>query len=348
MYKELPKVSVIIPHWKGYDILHRCLESLQLAGYSGELDIAVVDNACPDNSIAVVSSFENVRIVKAHENLGYAGGCNLGFKYSDAPFVVFLNNDTEVTLGWLEPMISMMLQDKTLAAVQPKMHSIDSPGTFDYCGAAGGEIDIFGYPYARGRMFDQLETDQGQYDQWPHNIFWATGAACMLRRTALDEVGVLEEVFFAHMEEIDLDWRLQWAGYRIAVVASSMVKHQTGGTLATDSLQKMAFNHRNSWFMLFRNLTFPTLCWIIPIRILLELMTFVWALLSRDWKRAAAVVKGGCEALIRMRQIFMWRKINISYRKINENILLHRMYRGSVALAFFLGHRITATSLNRK
>jgi len=334
--KSIPKVTVIIPHFNGEVILRRCLLSLKQTVYS-DYEILVVDNGSSDNSIKMVrTNFPDVHIATSKTNLGFAGGCNLGIITSKSPYVVLLNNDTEVTPHWLDRMVNVMDTDPAVGAVQPKMLSFHNRKRFDYCGAAGGEIDIFGYPFARGRIFESLEIDNGQYDTSPAQIFWATGAATLLRRSALEKVGLLEETFFAHMEEIDLDWRLQWAGYKIVVVPSAIVYHQTGATLNKTQFPKMVLNHRNNLLMILRNHTFGTLLWLLPFRLILETITIIVSPFTGEPKRALAILKGFWGVLTCWKSIVRVRKIVQSIRVISEEVMLHRMYRGSIALAYFL------------
>ncbi len=335
MRRQAAKVSIIIPHAKGKEILRHCLGSLTNTNYLF-YEILLVDNGSTDGSREMVQDeFPWVRIVETETNLGFAGGCNLGIRASQSPYVVLLNNDTEVTPNWLSLLVDAADTDATVGAVQPKVLSFQNRQRFDYSGGAGGEIDLFGYPFVWGRLFDHMEIDNGQYDH-QRQVFWATGAVSLIRRSALDRVGLLEPSFFAHMEEIDLNWRLQWAGYHVVTVPSAVVFHQSGASLGQHQFQKMVLNHRNSLVMVLRNHTTSTLLWVFPIRLLLELITIVVALGRGQPNRAMAVVKGFLGTL------FMWKIILKGRRKVKsircerEEVLLHRMYRGSVALAYFL------------
>ena len=283
----------------------------------------------------VKAEFPNVSLIENPVNLGFAAGCNLGIRSSESPYVLLLNNDTEVDPGWLGPLVQRAESNQEVAAVQPKMLSIYDRRRFDYCGAAGGEIDIFGYPFARGRLFNTMEIDDGEYDQ-KREIFWSTGAATLFKRSVLEKTGLFDDAFFAHMEEIDLDWRIQWAGHRIVFEPDSLVYHQTGATLNEQQLKKMVLNHRNNLLMLLRNHTWITLLWLFPIRLLLEIMTLGFSLISGQWKRFLAIVIGFFGVLLNWKIVVQGRKQVSKIRCISENELLHRMYRGSVALAYFL------------
>lgn len=340
-------VTVIIPHANGETILDRCLSALQKTKRV-RFRTLLVNNASTDQSIPMVlRKFPWVEILHSPVNLGYAGGCNLGIRHASTPYVALLNNDTEVTPNWLFPLIQVLEQDKTIAAVQPKLLSLSDPTRFDYAGACGGEMDIFGYPFARGRIFNTIEKDQGQYNTIS-DIFWATGAATVLRRSALEEVGLFDESFFAHMEEIDLNWRLHRAGYRVCVVPESIVYHAGGGTLNEAHFQKMVLNHCNSLVMLFKNLSWSSLLWIFPIRLFFEAITFFssWALGMP--KRSLAVAMAFWKWITQFPSILQERKkAGAIPNRLPEARVLHRMYRGSIVLCYFLGRIKTYQELVR-
>ncbi|MBN1780638.1 glycosyltransferase family 2 protein [bacterium] len=338
-------VCVIIPHYNGEALLRRCLFSLMRTGYP-HYSVCVVDNGSTDGSMAMVRrEFPRVRILSSDINLGYAGGCNYGIRHTDAPFVALLNNDAEVTAGWLAPLVRMLGSDSRIAAVQPKILSLQNPGMFDYAGAAGGEMDIFGYPFARGRLFHVMEEDTGQYDA-SGDVFWASGAACVLKRQALDRVGSLETSFFAHMEEIDLCWRLHAAGYRVCVATEAVVYHRSGGTLGQERIAKMILNHRNSIIMVLRNYSAITLAWILPVRLLLELMTCIAGLLTGQWKRALAVPVALAGVIRRLGTVISGRRSLSRIRSVTDRQCMKRMFRGSVAVSFFLLGRRTCRDIS--
>ena len=330
-----PEITVIIPHWNGKPILRRCLKSLQ--GTQGlNYLVLVVDNGSTDGSCTMVKEeFPEVQIVNSTVNLGFAAGCNLGIYHTKSPYVVLLNNDTVVTKNWLHLMKQAAERDPLVAAVQPKLLSITHPCRFDYCGAAGGEIDIFGYPYALGRLFNTMEDDHGQYDK-QREIFWASGAAVLLRRSALDKVGLLDASFFAHMEEIDLNWRFLWAGYKVIVVPEAVVFHQTGATLSTHQYRKMLLNHRNSLLMVLKNHSGVTLLWLLPLRLMLEVVTICMSLITGQPRRAVAVLMGFIGVLKLWKVVKAGREKVRSIRCVSEGSLLHRMYRGSVVISYFI------------
>lgn len=338
-----PGVTIIIPHWKGAGLLRQCLTSLQHTRYDS-YKILVVDNGCPDGSISEAEDFGNVSIVRSSVNLGFAAGCNLGIRQVTTPYFVLLNNDTETDPDWLGPLVRTAEADESVAAVQPKILNYYQRDLFDYSGAAGGEMDIFGYPFARGRIFTAIEHDQGQYDE-PRCIFWASGAASLFRLSAFTGCGMFEEDFFAHMEEIDLCWRLNLAGYLVKSAPESIVYHQSGGTLSSESYRKMYLNHRNSLLMLLRNLDVSSLFWLLPLRILLEMTVVAASLFRGDFTRAAAASAALPRALSMTKTVSRGRKTARRLRASGKADPFRGMYRNSIALSFFLLRKTNISAL---
>jgi GT2 family glycosyltransferase len=331
----LHTVTIVIPHWNGEGILRRCLVSVRKTR-GVRPDVVVVDNGSTDGSARMLGrEFPEVRIVHSPVNLGFAGGCNLGIRSAGSAYVALLNNDAVVTPGWLEAPVRALEDDPQLAAVQPKMLSLSDPGRFDYAGGAGGEMDLFGFPFAAGRLFDAIETDHGQYDA-ARPCFWASGAAVVFRRSALRVSGLLDESFFAHMEEIDLEWRLHRAGYRVAVEPRAVVFHQSGGTLGGERFRKMVLNHRNSLAMLVKNLPGPALAWVVPARLALDGAAFTAALLTGRWKRAAAIPAALAGLAGMLPHVWRERRRSMPLDRTPESAMLHRLYRGSIVFEHFL------------
>lgn len=286
-----PAVDVIIPHFNGVEILDKCLASLEKTTYPN-LSVIIVDNGTVDESLKLASEkYKRIKIFSAGKNLGYAGGCNFGFQRTRGKYVVFLNNDTEQEPDWLERLVEAAEKDERVAALQPKLLSMQAKlrgeKVFDYAGAAGGMLDALGYPYARGRIFNSVEVDKGQYDTLAE-IFWASGAAMMVRRSVVEELGAFDDDFFAHMEEIDLCWRMKLAGHRILCVPDAVVYHYGGATLAAGNPRKIYLNHRNNLMMIIKNASLGRLLWLLPARIALELASLLYyKLYAGDYVRYA-------------------------------------------------------------
>ena len=232
--------------------------------------VFVADNASTDDSVDYVKiNFPTVKTIINASNGGYAKGYNDVLKHIDSEYFVLINSDIEVTAGWLSPIIALMDNDKQIAACQPKILDYNNKNNFEYAGASGGFIDNLGYPFCRGRIFDSVEEDKGQYND-AIEVFWATGACLFVRAVHYNEVGGLDEDFFAHQEEIDMCWRLKNKGYKIMVEPKSVVYHVGGGTLNAGSPFKTHLNFRNNLFMLFKNLPTSSLFTIIPMRLVLD------------------------------------------------------------------------------
>ena len=225
-----------------------------LANTPGDVEVIVADNASGDGSLAMMRSrFPSVRYIALDKNHGYAGGYNRALEQVQADFYILLNSDASVKGGWTASCLQMLRDHPEVGAVQPKIVSLEEPGRFDYAGAAGGYLDHLGYPFCRGRLFHTVEEDRGQYDG-VEEIFWASGAALFVRAKAFQEAGGFDERFFAHMEEVDLCWRLQNRGYRIVACPASVVYHLGGGSLPASSPRKTFLNFRNSLWMLSKNM----------------------------------------------------------------------------------------------
>lgn len=290
-----PKVSVIIVSWNAQPLLERCLPSVIASEYPN-LEIVLADNGSTDDSVTWLrATYPTVRVISMGENLGFCGGNNRAIEQTDGTFVVLLNNDVQVEPDWLTHLVSRAETHPRIAAVQPKLLQFDDHGRFEYAGASGGHIDRLGYPFARGRVFFNVEEDGGQYDD-AADIFWATGAALLLRRDALDKVGLLDEAFEFHMEEIDLCWRLRSAGYRVLVEPKSRAYHIGGGSLPQESPRKTAYNFRNSLLMLYKNL--PASQWrrVFPQRLLMDGIALLRFAALGEFAQAGAVIRAYAQA----------------------------------------------------
>ncbi|SDG87727.1 glycosyltransferase family 2 protein [Psychroflexus sediminis] len=282
------KVAVVILNWNGKDLLKRYLPSV--ITHSENAKIYVADNASNDDSLEFLTHhFPEVVILKNTTNSGFAGGYNKALKYVEEDIYVLLNNDVEVTHGWLEGILALFKKSEVIAAVQPKIKSIHHPTQFDYAGAAGGFIDALGYPFCRGRIFDHLEEDKGQYDT-TEEIFWASGACFAIRKSCFRETKGFDETYFAHQEEIDLCWRLKNLNYSIWCTSESEVYHQGGGTLSSSSPRKTFLNFRNSLCTLLKN-SEKNPFKIIVLRMLLDGLAAIRFLTKAKFSHFAAILQ---------------------------------------------------------
>lgn len=281
------KTSVVILNYNGESLLRELLP--KVVAYSPEAEVVVADNASTDGSIALLKhDFPHVRLLELPENFGFAEGYNRALAQLDADYFVLLNSDVEVTEQWLSPLVRFLDDNSDAAACQPKLLSYAHRSQFEYAGACGGYIDRLGYPFCRGRILGTVENDHGQYDTTA-DIFWATGACLCLRADKFREVGGLDGRFFAHMEEIDLCWRLNARGYRIACVPQSVVYHIGAKTLNKESPLKTYLNFRNNALMIYKNA--PDAKHILAVRFWLDLAAAAHLLLQGKVKNACAVVR---------------------------------------------------------
>jgi len=286
---QAAQVAVVLLNYNGKHWLQRFLGNVLATNYPA-LEVVVADNASTDGSVAWVrEEFPAVRVIEMKENAGYAGGYNRALREVTADYFVLLNTDVWVEPGWLQPLIVGMERDKSIGAAQPKIRSYEQRDFFEYAGAAGGWIDRLGYPFARGRILDRIEADNGQYND-DAEVFWASGACLCLRREAWESSGGFDANFFAHQEEIDLCWRLQLLGYRVVAFGGTEVYHVGGGTLPVGG-RKVMLNFRNNLIMLSRNLYWTERIWVIPVRWILDVVAAWRAMLQGRVSEFAGIAR---------------------------------------------------------
>ncbi len=329
------RTAVVILNFNGKEYLRQFLPGV--IQYSPGAQIVVADNASTDNSVKFITdSFPSVGLIQLDRNYGFAGGYNRAIVEVDVDLLILLNSDVEVTPGWLEPL-SSAFADKELAAAQPKLRSFTHRDTFDYAGAAGGFIDILGYPYCRGRLFSTLEKDEGQYDG-VIDVFWASGACLVIRKEVFQRVGGFDERFFAHMEEIDLCWRIHLMGLNVKCIPQSVIYHVGGGTLSRLSPRKTYLNFRNSLSMLAKNEPYGGLIWKMPVRGVLDLVAALKFLLEGSPRHSWAVVKA---------QLYFWTHLFSDLRKRSGRKLLPiPLMKGVVVMSYYLSGRKRYSDLN--
>jgi GT2 family glycosyltransferase len=283
------KIAVVILNWNGEKLLEQFLPSI--VQYSSEADIYVADNASTDDSISYVKAFfPTVKIIKNESNLGFAEGYNEALKQVDSDIYALVNSDIEVTENWLKPIIETFENEPQTAIIQPKLLDFKRKEYFEYAGAAGGFIDKYGYPYCRGRIFETLEKDNGQYDD-NCEIFWASGACFFIRSSVYKELKGFDPDFFAHQEEIDLCWRAFNKGHKIKYNSRSVVYHVGGATLQQGNPRKTFLNFRNSLLMLLKNLPKKGMHWILFCRFILDGIAGIQFLFQGKFKHFVAIIK---------------------------------------------------------
>ncbi len=288
----MKKLGVIILNWNGLELLRRFLPSASRHTVCDTADLIVADNGSTDDSVAWIrKNHPEVKLIELPENYGFAEGYNRAIAAADYPFITLLNSDVEVTEGWWRPVLSFMESDPSVGAVQPKILSWRDKSSFEYAGAAGGYLDRLGYPFCRGRLFDSVEKDEGQYDGPPVDVAWASGACMTVRREAYVGLGGLDPKFFAHMEEIDLCCRMLNAGWRVCAVTDSKVYHVGGASLNQGNPRKTYLNFRNNLLLLHKNLTRRRGRRVLFLRRLADTLAFGMFLLKGDIANARAVLR---------------------------------------------------------
>jgi GT2 family glycosyltransferase len=335
-----PSVAVVILNWNGKNLLEKFLPFIFSSTYDN-YKVVIADNGSTDDSIAFVEEkYPGIEIIKNDSNKGFAKGYNDALKQVSADYYVILNSDVEVTAGWMEPVIRLMEGDVSIAACQPKLLSYADKQLFEYAGACGGWLDAYGYPFARGRVFDICEKDNGQYDA-AEPVFWATGACMFVRSAIFHSSGGFDEFFFAHQEEIDLCWRLQVQGYKIYVQPSSVVYHVGGGTLPMGDKKKIYLNFRNNLIMITKNLPVGQARWKVPFMIGLNKIFALKALLRGYGKPFVAVFRAHLHYL---GWLFSGNNKKIRGKK---NRKLYGMYRGLVIWQYFVNRKRTFSEIVR-
>ena len=335
LLKKMPNYSIIIPHCNNIDIITRCLNSLIIKD-SEFNEIIVVDDGSKDKSSElIIEKYPNIKVIKNSKNKGFAESCNIGALSAINEYLIFLNNDTEVTKGWTKPLIYSLLDGK-ISSVQPKIKNLKNKNLFDYAGAVGGYLDIFVYPFCRGRMFNTIEHDYHQYDS-KKSIFWASGAAFATKKRIFIKSGMFDKSLYAHMEEIDYHWRSQMMGYKILSAPDSIVYHEGAMTLSKESFKKVYLNHRNSWIVFIANhKIFIVVALIIP-KLILHLISTLLDFFCFRFRNFFAQMLS-----------LLWVVLNIKYlikKRINNKKIIKKgytldgMYNRSIVIDYFIFNR---------
>src|SRR6056297_36655 len=284
-------VAVVLLNYNGISHLKEYLPTLLSSTPLEIAEIFIIDNASSDESLSwLKSQYPQISIISLDKNLGFAAGYNEGLNGIESEYFILLNNDVKVTSGWLEPLLNRIESDPDIIAVQPKIKSLKDTDSFEYAGAAGGELDILGYTFCRGRIFDTVEKDSGQYDN-PVPIFWASGAAMLIKSDLFYRAGGFDISYFAHQEEIDLSWRLRRAGYKIYYEPTSIVYHLGGGTLSYVNPHKVYLNFRNNIMTLIKNEPGAKFIWLGPLRIMLDLVAALKYAKEKKYGAARSILK---------------------------------------------------------
>lgn len=328
------RTAVVILNWNGRQHLERFLGSV-VSRTPRDIRIIVADNGSTDDSVAFTAeNYPTVETILLDRNYGFAEGYNRALAQVDADCFILLNSDVEVTEGWTEPLLATLERDPAIAAVAPKLLSYTERDKFEYAGACGGFIDLLGYPFCRGRILSTVEKDDGQYDS-PREVFWASGAAFCCRAEHFRQAGGFDADFFAHMEEIDLCWRMQLAGRKIVVEPRSTVYHLGGGTLPNESPNKLYLNYRNNLAMLFKCAPMPQRMLAAAVRPAADMLSVIIYMVKGDFALAAATLRAYRDFLA------MHRTLAAKRRAVRSNVRTEAryIYRSSIILRYMTGRR---------
>jgi GT2 family glycosyltransferase len=328
------KIAVVILNYNGVHWLKKFLKDV--IAKSPEAEIYVADNASTDESVLFLkTNFQSVKIIENKNNDGYSGGYNYALQTICADYYILLNSDVEVSENWIMPVVDYMEKDENIAACQPKIKKYDNKEYFEYAGASGGFLDKYAYPFCRGRIFNTLEKDEGQYNE-PMEIFWATGACLFVRATTFHKVEGFDHDFFAHMEEIDLCWRLKNKGYKIMCIPQSTVYHVGGGTLNEGSPFKTYLNYRNNLLMLYKNLEKDRFK-IIFTRLILDGISSVKLIIDKKPLHIFSILKA---------HIHFYMGLN-KFKKKRQNQFKAKLYPESIVYAYFVKNKKKFDQLNK-
>ncbi len=337
------KLSIVILNWNGSHHLRRFLPSVVKYSRYDWAEIIVADNLSTDDSCSLIKNeFPEVKLLQLNENYGFAKGYNQALSENFADYILLLNSDIEVTENWLEPLIQIMDNDPLIGACQPKILSLHEPQKFEHAGAAGGFIDHYGYPFCRGRIINSLETDNGQYDN-PISVFWASGAAMLIRGKLWHESLGFDGDFWAHMEEIDLCWRLKNKGFKMVVIPESKVYHLGGGSLAYGDPRKIYLNFRNNLFLLYKNLPENRLLKTLFIRMTLDGIAAIQFLLTGQLKSFIRVLAAHRDFYKSLSSLRKKREALIAQIEVTSH---PEIYKGSIIFEFYILRKRKFSALN--
>jgi hypothetical protein len=336
------KTAIVILNWNGLDFLKMFLGIVVKNSADDETLVCVADNGSTDGSVEwVADNFVQVRTIKLDKNWGFAGGYNKALDLIEARYFVLLNSDIEVTQNWLLPLVAFMDNNSDVASCQPKILSYYQKDQFEHAGAAGCFIDKYGYPFCRGRVINKIENDTGQYNS-QIDMFWSSGACMIVRSEAWKKCGGFDSDFFAHMEEIDLCWRFNKAGYRVCFVPDSVIYHVGGGTLAYSSPLKTYLNFRNSLFLLYKNLPDNKLHHVLFIRKLLDGLAAIFFLLKGSFRSVVAVWKAHIDYYKALNAL---KEKRIGVKKLEVNHIDAPVLNKSIVFEFYIKGNKTYNSL---
>ncbi len=336
----MKKVALVILNYNGVKFLDKFLPSV-IECSSDHAEIWIADNCSTDGSLELLEEkFKHINVIQNESNGGFASGYNVALRQIQADYYILLNSDIEVTQNWIKPVIDLMESDQEVAACQPKIRSYYNKSGFEYAGAAGGFIDEYGYPFCRGRIFQSLEEDKGQYDN-DIEVFWATGACMFVRADLFHKLNGFDDRFFAHMEEIDFCWRVKSLGYKVMVCHSSMVYHVGGGTLPVGSAWKTYLNFRNNFMLLYKNLPSKRMYKVLMMRLFLDGIAAIKFLIEGGFSDFVAVIRA---------HVYFyrnWRSIRKTRMKTFRNNV-SKVYQGNIVVDHYILRKKKFSELKKR
>ena len=336
-------IAIVILNWNGLHFLQQFLPTVNK--YSGDAQIIVADNCSTDDSIQWLrTNYPAVRLIEMDQNRGFAGGYNTALKLVETDYYVLLNSDVEVTENWIQPIVNLMESDSSIAACQPKILSYHRRNFFEHAGASGGFIDYLGYPFCRGRIYNYVEEDKGQYDN-RIEVFWATGACMFVRASVFKLLNGFDEDFFAHMEEIDLCWRMRYAGYKIMVEPASVMYHVGGGTLPKSNPRKTYYNFRNNLMMIHKNLPSDKLWWVLFLRLLLDGLAGIKFLAGGHVRDCLSIIKAH---FYFYNNYSHRKKIRLKEMQNIKNMNVRGIYLKSIVTSYYISGKKCFSQLSEK
>lgn len=342
----LPKVSILLINWNGLDFSRKCIRSLLKTSYSN-FEILVLDNGSQNNEAdKLINEFsEKIKLIKNPYNIGYAEGMNKLLRYARGEYVMLLNNDMEFSKNWLLPLVEILNKNPNIGACQPKIKDLKNRKNFEYAAAGGGFVDLFGYPFARGRVFSHLEKDRGQYD---NTILISWAGVMLIRKKILHKIGLFDPIYFAYAEDVDLCFRIYGCGYKIIFTPKSIVYHYGGGAFGKKPAKKMFFIHRNHLILILKNWDLKLLLLILVPRIILDVISFFYYLLSGYANYSVALLCSYFSLIIMIPQIINSRQ-KVQKLITRRNIDIMPIYKGSIVWDYFVrGKRTFRQIISKK
>jgi GT2 family glycosyltransferase len=335
---NFPQVDVVVLNYNGIRFLDDCFNSLRLTTYPN-FKLFLLDNASTEQDVQYTrDNFPEVEIIQNPHNNGFCAAYNLAFNHCSGDYFICLNNDVKVKPDWISHLVEIAEKDSTIAALQPKIVSFFNEKEFEYAGSSGGMMDVYGFPFLRGRIFDTIENDNGQYNDVAE-IFWTCGAAMFIRKSVLAKVGRFDETIVHHMDEIDLNWRMHMMGYSCKIVPQSVILHYGGATIQPESFKKMYWNHRNSIYIMLKNYGLLNAFLKTVVHLILDYVAAFHSLITAKPTRAKAIVSAHWWIMTHLTTIFNNRKSVQDVRTVNDKEVLKKFYPKSIVWQYFVCKR---------